>query len=131
MDNFIKVTGLVLMTTVLIQLLSKTDKDISTLLSLAACVMVVVLIAPYASEVFSFLKELQRAAKIDNAYLNILMKSLGIGLITEISVLVCNDSGNSALGRSLQILGALVILRISVPAFEALLQLMKDFLGEA
>ena len=62
--------------------------------------------------------------------LEILFKCVGIGLLAEISVLVCNDMGNASMGKTLQILATVVILWLSLPMLNSLLELMGRILGE-
>ena len=60
----------------------------------------------------------------------ILMKSTGIGIITEIANLVCKDAGNESMGKSMQLLGTAVILYLSLPLFQTLIELLQKILGE-
>jgi hypothetical protein len=61
--------------------------------------------------------------------MGILLKVVGIGLIGEISALICTDSGNASLGKILQILSAAVILRLALPLLEQFLDLLEKVLG--
>ena len=62
--------------------------------------------------------------------LGILLKAVGIGLISEIAAVVCSDSGNAGLGKMIQLIGSVVILWLSIPVFQALLDLVQTILGE-
>ena len=62
--------------------------------------------------------------------LGILLKAVGIGLVSEIAGLVCNDAGNGSLGKTLQMLGSAVILYLSLPIFTAMLELIREILRE-
>ena len=57
-------------------------------------------------------------------------EAVGIGLICEITAVVCHDSGNDSLGKMLQIIGSAVILWLSLPVFRALIDLIQSILGE-
>ena len=107
----------------------KKDKDISILLSIAVCCMLCGAALQYLQPVFSFFQTLQTAAGLDSDLLGILLKVVGIGMVCQISTLVCNDAGNAALGKALQLLSAAVILWISIPLMQSLLSLIEDILG--
>lgn len=130
MDNFIKVTAMVFVAIVLHQVLSKRDKDIAVLLCAAACCIVLFCAMTYLEPVLSFFRQLQSIGKMDTDIIAILLKCAGIGLLAEVSALICTDTGNAALGKSLQILAVTVILWMSVPMFSALLELLETILGE-
>lgn len=92
--------------------------------------MVGVLALSYLQPVVDFIRQLQTTAQLDDGMLEILLKTMGIGLIGEIAGLICADTGNSALGKSLQMLSAAVILWLSLPLLTQLLELLQQILGE-
>ena len=55
---------------------------------------------------------------------------VGVGLISELVAGLCQDAGNGSLGKQVQLLGTAVILRLSLPLLETLLDLMERLLGE-
>jgi hypothetical protein len=44
--------------------------------------------------------------------------------------LICTDAGNGALGKALQLLTGAVILWLSIPLIQALIELLSEMLGE-
>lgn len=130
MDIFIKATVVALIALVLHQVLTKQDKNIALLLSLAACCMIFIAAVTCLEPVMSFLRQMQAIGNVDSDILTILLKSVGIGLLTEIAALICSDMGNSAIGKSLQIMAAAVIIWISLPLFTSLMELIGEILGD-
>lgn len=119
-----------LLTVILGLALGKQGKEAGLLLTLAVCCMVGVLALNYLQPVVDFVRELQITAQLDDGMLKILLKSVGIGLIGEITSLICADTGNAALGKSLQLLSAAVILWLSLPLMTRFLDLLQQILGE-
>ena len=58
------------------------------------------------------------------------LKITGIGLVTQTGGMILSDSGNTSLARGLQMLGTSVILYLSVPVFETLIDLIQHVFGE-
>ena len=77
-----------------------------------------------------FIRRLQDLANLDDTLLKIILKVVGIGLLTEFSVVICKDAGNESIGKSVQFLGSAVILYLSIPLFTALIELIQKILGE-
>ena len=77
-----------------------------------------------------FVNDLKILGKIDASFLAILLKAVGIGLIAEITSLICTDAGNAALGKAVQILATCGILWLSIPLFTSLIDLLNKILGE-
>lgn len=129
MDIFIKVTAGVLITAIFTLVLSKHGADISLLLTLCVCSMVVLAAATYLKPVLEFCQRLIRAGQLSNELLNVLFKVVGIGLISQVAGFICADAGNQSLGKALQIITTAVILCISVPLLEEILSLLETALG--
>lgn len=128
MDAFIKASGGILIALILYLVLVKQGKDISLLLTLAVCCMVTAVAIGYLKPVVSFITRLQVIGNLDDTMLIIILKAVGIGLLSEIISLVCMDAGNAALGQTLKILAAAVILWLSLPLFHNLIELVEEIL---
>lgn len=130
MENYIKVIAGVLITAIIYLILSKRDKDISILLTLAACCMVFTVAFYYLKPILNFFDNLQRTSDLNPELLKILLQAVGVCLLSEIASLVCNDIGNAALGKSVQIMSAALVLYLSLPLFQKLMSLIAEVLGE-
>ena len=130
MSGFLQGSAAVLLTTILVLALGSQGKQTAMLLVLAVCAMVGVLALSYLEPVVQFVQKLRAVGNLDGGMLQILLKAVGIGLIGEIASTICADSGNAALGKTLQMLSAAVILRLSVPLLEQLFDLLEQILGE-
>ena len=130
MDIFFQATAAVLLTVILYLTLNGQNKELALLLTLAVCCLVIIVAGRFIQPVVVFLDELQKAGQLDNSYLSVLLKVVGIAFLTEVASLVCTDAGNGTLGKTLQMLGTCVILWLSIPLLDALLALIQDILGE-
>lgn len=128
MNTFLKVIAGVLVAVLLSLTLSKQAKDYSFLLILVISCMVMAAAVEYLKPVFHFFWELEDIAKLDNGMLKTLLKAVGIGLLSEVTSLICTDAGNAALGKIVQYLASAVVLCISIPLFTSLLELIKSIL---
>lgn len=130
MDEFWKATAAILLTVILTLAVGKQEKDISALLSMAVCCLVGVVALSYLKPVLELMEELGELGKVSGGTLEILMKAVGIALVSELAGMLCSDAGNGSLGKMLQMLGSAAILFLSIPLFRALLTLIQEILGE-
>lgn len=128
MTYFFRGCAMILLAVILVLLLGK-NKEMGTLLSLAGCCMAAVLALSYLRPVLEFVDALRTLGNLDSAILEALLKIAGIGLVGEIACLVCKDSGNASLGKSVQLMSTAVILWLSVPLFSAMVELLQKVLG--
>ncbi len=129
MGIFLRAAALVLIAVVLGLVLSKNGKDISLLLTTAVCCMIVTAAMQYLQPVIDFMAKLESASVLDPEILQTLLKAVGIGLLAEIAGLICSDAGNASLGKTIQLLAAIVILWMSVPLLTQLVDLVENILG--
>jgi len=129
MDNFFKICAGVLITAVLSIMLSRQEKDLNLMLIIAACSMVVISAMTFLQPVIAFADRIVSMSGLNEELISVIVKAVGIGLVSEITCLICTDAGNSALAKVLQILTSAVILWISIPLFERLLDTMDEILG--
>ena len=130
MDLFYKITAAALVTTVLTLVVRREEKDFALLLTMAGCAMAGMVLLTFLEPVLSFLSTLQTLGDLSGEMLLILMKAVGVGLVAEIAGMVCTDGGNASLGKVIQLVGSAVILWLSLPIFQMLMDLMIRILGE-
>lgn len=128
MDILLKAVAGALVAVVLALSLSKQGKDVSILLVLAVCCMVFAAAGEYLSPVLDFFQKLEDVGKLDRQMLRILLKAVGIGILSEITGLICADAGYGALGKALQILTSAVVLWLALPLFTQLIDLAQEIL---
>ena len=130
MEGFWKATAAILLTVILIVAVGKQEKDISVLLGMAVCCLAGVIAISYLEPVVDLMWELGQLGEISGSTLGILMKAVGIALVSEIAGMLCSDSGSASLGKMLQMLGSAAIPYLSIPIFRGLLTLIQEILGE-
>ena len=128
MDVYFRCCGGILIGVILIVTLGKSE--LSAVLSMAICCLTAAAGFFYLEPVLGLIRQLEALGNLSPNLIGILLKAVGLGLVTEVAVLVCKDSGNASLGKSLQILGNCVLLWLSIPIFSALLDLIQKILGE-
>lgn len=74
------------------------------------------------------IKQVQAYIKLNNIYINTLMKMIGITYIAEFSSGICKDAGYGSLGNQIEIFGKLSILAVSMPILLALMETVQSFL---
>lgn len=129
MEKFYAAIALVLLTLVLVLAIRKQNGEIALLLGLCGCCAAFAVAVGFLTPIVNFVRRLQQLTSLDHDMLQILLKVSGVAFTSEIAGTVCADAGNAALGKSLQMLSTLVILYLSLPMMQALLDLVEKILG--
>ena len=130
MGAFLKAIAGCMIAVVLGTALSKQGKDIWLLLGIAVSCMVAVAAMSFFAPIVEYVENLKIISGIDNQMLAIVIKSAGVGLISEIAGLICTDSGWSGLAKTIQVLSVCVILYLSIPLMSELLEMVQKMVGQ-
>lgn len=130
MDLFWKTLGAALISTILVLVLERQNRDFSLLVTLAASIMIAIAAGKLLEPVIDFLGELEDLGNLRGDMLLCLIKVFGIGMTGEIASSVCSDAGNSSLGKGLRFLTNAAILYLSIPIFSSLTDLFLQILGD-
>ena len=130
MSVFFRATAAVLVASILGLALGQKGKEFSLVITIVVSCMVVLVSISFLEPILDLLCQLEALGQLNGEMMKILFKVVGIGLVSEIAAMICGDAGNVSLGKSLQMLGTLVILWMSIPVFQALLNLIQEILGD-
>ena len=124
MQRFLQVAVIGLLTVVFSNLLRKNSKDLAILLSLAACSIIAVVLIEFIEPLIAFMEKLRNFTQLDRHLISPMLKCIGIGLLTQISSGICADAGESAIAKLIEICGSAFALYVSLPLFEAVLDMV-------
>ena len=130
METYFTAIAAALMALVLFLVLKDHGRHMMVLLSIAAVSVILIAAIEYLKPITELIKTLSNISRIDQAYIRVILKAVGVGLIGEMGVLVCNDGGNSALARGVEMMTTAAVLWLSVPLITAVLELIQQITGE-
>lgn len=109
--------------------LQETRSTYGIYLVLAACLIIILYSVARIQTIIDTLNELIHLVKIEDIYLQILIKIIGITYLSEFASDICRDTGYASVAGQIQIFGKLSILAISMPVISALLETLETFLS--
>lgn len=130
MNIYFKATAGIVICLFLYLLLPKESKSLSVLMTIAACCAVLTVVLSFFVPVMEFAESLIHIGNIDAEMVKALIKSTGVCLISEFTIVFCKDAGNATLGKAAQILTAAVLMYISIPYLNQLMKIVENLLGE-
>ena len=130
MELYLKVTAGLLLALVVGVVLSKYGADMALLLTMFASAMILTVACAYLQPVLDFAVRLSELCRMDKSLLQMVFKIVGIGLISQIAEMMCNDAGCQSLSKALQLLTTAVMLCIAIPALEDMIAVIETILKE-
>ncbi|MBE5945626.1 MAG: stage III sporulation protein AD [Lachnospiraceae bacterium] len=95
--------------------LKSRSPEISSLVSVAICIVVIGLCITRISAIIDLVHRLTEYISIDSTYIMILLKLIGIAYLCEFACGISKDAGYSAIASQIELLGKLTMLMVSVP----------------
>lgn len=89
----IQIVGLALLSAILIIVIKQVKPELAFLLSIAAGLVILILIMRQVEAVIELINQLARQARIDMIYFNTIIKIIGIAYIGEFGAELTRDSG--------------------------------------
>lgn len=129
MREFLLVAVIGVITVVFATLLRKKSGELALLLTMAACVLIALLLVEMARPVVEFLGSLRRLAGLSSELMTPMLKAIGIGLLTQIAANVCADAGQNAVAKLIELCGSILALYVSIPLLEAVIRMIETMGG--
>lgn len=102
--------------------------ELALCLSLAAGVVVLVLLLGQIAPLLAAVKRLTAAGGLSTDHLTVVLKAAGICLLTQLTADTCRDAGESSLAGKAELVGRVLLLLLAVPLFEEILALVTRLL---
>lgn len=123
MMEIIKVVAIAIVCALLCGILKQYKPEYAIVVQLAASVLILLLVASALGDLISAVRELIDGSGIDTGYLTLLLKALGVAILTQLAADACRDSGETALSNKVELAGKVTILLLCLPLVKAMIQL--------
>lgn len=74
------------------------------------------------------LQKMQSFAAVDQTYITLILKMVGITYVAEFAMNICKDAGYAAVGNQIELFAKLSILVLSIPVLTVFLETVGSFL---
>ena len=126
--EWLRLIGFCLLAAAMVLVLRQMHPQTAGLLSIAFGVLLVMLVLPgvhaYIETIRAFLAELN----LDTQYYRILLKAMGIVLITQLAVQFCMDMDAPSIAKRAEFCGRIALLGVALPVFMTLTRMAIDVL---
>ena len=128
MELMLKAAACAAIAAVLGLAVKKGSPELSALLALGAALLCVYLVSGALGEVTGFIRELAAMPGMNAPAINIVLKTVGISIVTRLSSNVCKDAGQSALSSGVETAGAAAALWTALPLFRSVVRAVGSIL---
>ena len=126
--DIIKIIGIAFVAVIIIVILKQYRPEFAIYASIIAGVLILTLASGTLSGIIDMINSISSKTNINSDFLVILIKITGIAILTEFAVSICKDSGESAIASKVDIGGKIIIISMSIPIINALIDTVVKIL---
>ena len=120
--DLIKIIGVGFIALVIIIILKQYRPEFTIYVSIIAGAIIILMLTDKISGIINLINEISSKTNINTQFIKILIKITGIAILTEFAVSICNDSGEGAIASKIDIGGKVLIVSMSIPIIQALME---------
>ena len=127
--EYLKIIAFAISTTLLINIVSLHggySKNYGDMIRIVFISLMTVYIVTQLGSVFELIRTLAGKLHMEDTYLNIVLKVVGIAYLAEFGCQLCEDAGEKAIGSKVQWIGKIMIFVVASPVVLALVNLIAD-----
>ncbi len=126
--DIIKIIGIAFIAVIIIVILKQYRPEFAIYASIIAGVLILAMASGTLSGIIDMINSISSKTSINSEFLVILIKITGIAILTEFAVSICKDSGESAIASKVDIGGKIIIISMSIPIINALIDTVVKIL---
>jgi stage III sporulation protein AD len=127
--NMVLLAGACVLTAVLAVFLRKNNGEISLMLGLCCSVIVFSALLTQAASVINTLNGIVSASGISIGYVGIMLKVIGICLLTEFAANTCRDAGSQSLASNVTLAGKIMVTVTALPLYKDIFNVVLGIVG--
>lgn len=126
--SMISISALAVAAVIIALTLKPKNAELALMLATAASVIIMFSLLGNAAQITQRLSELAAASGINTGYIAILLKVVGICLVTEFAANTCRDSGSSSLAGSVTLTGKILVTAAALPLYADILSTVTELI---
>jgi len=126
--EIIKIGTVILVTVVIVNCLPTFNKEISTLISFSCCIVILLYIINMVIPAVEQIRNISEKISFDG--IDVVMKAVGVGFVTQFVSDIVTDSGNKALSNQMIFAGRICVLMMAVPVFLQVFRIIEKLLNQ-
>ncbi|MCI9378473.1 MAG: stage III sporulation protein AD [Eubacterium sp.] len=114
---------------VLLALILKSYRpEYSYYISIAVCICIFLLVATKLELIIGYAEKMQRMLRLDNAYMGMILKMIGVTYIADFASNICKDCGYQTIAGQIELFAKLSILVLGMPVILGFMETIGELL---
>ncbi|MEE1317908.1 MAG: SpoIIIAC/SpoIIIAD family protein [Ruminococcus sp.] len=119
--NILLISLLAVIAVIIMVMLKPKNGEIAIMLGISASVIILLAVLSQVTQIMDTINNIIAVSGISTSYIVILLKVIGICLITEFAVNTCKDAGSQSLAGNVSLAGKILITITALPLYSDIL----------
>lgn len=129
--SIITIAALAVVAAIAAVTIKKYNGETSLMLSIACGVILLMSVISFAGSILQTVNSIAAASDMNIEYIKILLKVIGICIVTELAVSVCKESGQQAIAANVTLAGKILIMVTSLPLYSEILNTVVSLVSSS
>lgn len=125
----IQIVAVAIVSVVMIMLIKQYKPEYAVVLEVAVGVVIFLMILKDVPQIISGVESLTDSAGYQREYSVILIKALGICILTQLGSDTCRDAGEGALATKVELAGKVTVIALAMPLFQTISKIIASIVG--
>lgn len=126
--NIISVCAFSILAVVLALFLKNNNPIFSLILIVASGILLLIFVLSDISYLLEEIKSLINKSGINNNYLTVALKALGICYLTQFTSEICKDFGQNSIASKVELAGKLMVVTLTLPLIQGIIKIAMELL---
>jgi len=123
-----QIVAIGLVSTILALTVKKQSPEMAIIISIAASILIFVVIFPRLTAVISVLQSISERIDTRSNYIDVVLRIIGISYIAEFGSEICKDAGQTSLASKIDLGGKIIIMTIAAPIILSLIDVILSIM---
>lgn len=129
--NIITISAVAIVSAVSAVAIRKQNSEIALMLSIACGVILLMSVISFAGTIIQTVNSIVAVSDMDIEHIKILLKVIGICIVTELAVSVCKESGQQTIAINVTLAGKILIMVTSLPLYSEILNTVVSLVNNS
>ncbi len=126
--DILKISAIGISAVLLALLLKNYRAEYSAYISIAVCICIFMFVSSKLEMLIGYVKKMQDMVHLDNSYLSMILKMIGVTYVAEFASNICKDCGHQTIAGQIDLFAKLSILVLGMPVLLAFMETIGELI---
>ncbi|NCC87223.1 MAG: hypothetical protein EOM05_05080 [Clostridia bacterium] len=124
----LKIASTAIILTILCLVVKQYKPEYAVIMQIGSFGVIAFFIMSSLGELLGMAKDIANISQVNIEFMALLVKALGVAIVTQIATEICNDSSNRTMAFGVELAGRIIILSMCIPMIKAVAEIATQII---